>query len=515
MGRKSRGEPGAAKADAVAEEAAEGASFPIPSQQEQDAQREREGRVVHACLTRQLAALRVEAVPPAVRAMDAFTETLRGVEAVVGPVPRPDAVERTGEEPCGFPHPLRHVRESNRPAAGTGWIESGGHVSAYDVIRLRALLKVATAAAERQGCPTPVLRPHHVQGVAWLLKLYGSSAAAILNDERGAGKAVQVRRLARLAPSLFTALPLRLQVACMLAMLGRVKRARGLRLHPHLVVTTAAHVSLWDRELVRWAPELAVHVASRSRFLPRAADVVLLCADDDRHAEALRARMWDVLVVDNTAGAVHRPAEMTCLPQGLGCQFRVLMGAGLPSRLTPLCRLLSLLHPALSPLAGNFAACCAAGQDSIAAGAVAVLRTALLPLVLARPAAAAHAPSLVAPAARCEHTLHFVALGAAQRKVHAQVCAVGDEVARGGVAAGSVDRVRLTATAVTQRAAVLHPRLLPGRWDGAQGRVPAAKVQALVGLLRGDRHEGRKGVVFCQVGGGCVRGQLDSGGAVS
>lgn len=497
MGRKLRGRVESAEPDA--EGAAEGVSFPILSHVERDTQREREGRVARACLARQLVALRVETLSPDARAMDAFFEVFRAVEAVVGPIPRLDAVERADAEPLGFPLPLRRTRGSGQPAAAAGWLDAGGNVSAHDVRRMRALLQEATEASERRGHHTPVLRPHHVQGVAWLMKLYESGSAAILNDERGAGKAVQVRWRSAVARAARLTGPLpRTQVACMLAMVDRVKSARGFHLHPHLVVTTAAHVSLWDRELVRWAPELVVHVASHAPSLPRAADVVVLCADDDRHMHALCAREWDVLVVDNTAEAVYRPAEMTCLPRGLRCQFRVLMGAGLPFRLPPLCRLLSLVHPALSPLAANFAACCAASKDGVAARAVAVLRASLLPLVLARPAAVVRADSLVALTARCEHSLHVVVLGQAQREAYSRAGAAED-----CEAGGSPDRSRLVAAAAALRAAALHPQLLSGEeeeeGEEAQGNVPAAKIEALLSLLRRDRREGLKSVVFCQV----------------
>src|SRR6185312_6717073 len=130
------------------------------------------------------------------------------------------------------------------------------------------------------------LRPYQARGLSWLDFLGRSGLGGVLADDMGLGKTVQL--LALFAGDL-------------------AERPSGSDTRPSLLICPMSLVGNWQREAVRFTPELRVHVhhgAERARGAAftdavAASDLVLTTyALAARDAVALRKINWRRVVVD-------------------------------------------------------------------------------------------------------------------------------------------------------------------------------------------------------------------------
>jgi hypothetical protein len=204
--------------------------------------------------------------------------------------------------------------------------------------RVGSLLAALHGAADRPDVPaTPPgfagrLRGYQRRGVAWLGGMADLGLGALLADAMGVGKTPQL--IAHL--------------------LGRDGDG------PHLVVCPTSVVGNWERELGRFAPELAVtrfHGPERPAGLDGVRGVVvtsygLLRRDPD----ALAAVDWDVVTLDE-AQHVKNPqtAGARAVRRLSARQTVVLTGTPLENRLLELWTLLDITNPGLFGSRARFA----------------------------------------------------------------------------------------------------------------------------------------------------------------
>ncbi|MCU0267796.1 MAG: DEAD/DEAH box helicase [Acidimicrobiales bacterium] len=182
-----------------------------------------------------------------------------------------------------------------------------------------------------------VLRPYQARGVGWLAFLGRVGLGACLADDMGLGKTAQT-------------------IASLLA-----DPQDG----PTLVVCPVSVLGNWQRELHRFAPELAVlvhHGAARHHhdepFEERAVahDVVLTTyALVARDVDALSAVRWGRLVLDEAQQVKNPGARQTRAVARLRASRRVaLTGTPVENRLSELWSIMHLLNPGLLGSAKSF-----------------------------------------------------------------------------------------------------------------------------------------------------------------
>ncbi len=184
------------------------------------------------------------------------------------------------------------------------------------------------------------LRPYQRRGVAWLEGMRGLGLGAVLADDMGLGKGIQL-------------------IAYLLA-LRAAAPDDGARDAPSLVVCPTSVVGNWQRELARFAPGLAVtrwHGSDRPASLDDARGVVLTTYGTlRRDVDQLAQRRWDVVTLDeaqhvknpSTAGA----KAVRRLPRR---QTVALTGTPLENRLAELWSLLDVTNPGLLGSRARFA----------------------------------------------------------------------------------------------------------------------------------------------------------------
>jgi SNF2 family DNA or RNA helicase len=206
--------------------------------------------------------------------------------------------------------------------------------------------------AERlQSLPTPAafvgeLRPYQQRGLSWMAFLSQLGLGACLADDMGLGKTVQL-------------------LALLLAERdGRPRRGRRRRIGPTLLICPMSVVGNWEREAVRFAPTLRVHVhhgrerrigAAFKRAAASSDLVITTYALAGRDRETLGTVKWGRVALDEAQNIKTIDAKQTRAIRAIPARHRVaLTGTPVENRLTELHSLMDFLNPGLLGPAATF-----------------------------------------------------------------------------------------------------------------------------------------------------------------
>ena len=219
------------------------------------------------------------------------------------------------------------------------------------------------------------LRPYQLTGAQWLVLLSGLGLGACLADDMGLGKTLQV-------------------IALLLHLRGTAAPAHGAG-GASLVVAPASLIANWKSELARFAPRLEVLVAHPSETdgdlsssevlagLLAGIDVVITTYGIVARSEALRARSWRVVVLDEAQAIKNPAARQTRAVKQLRAHARItLTGTPIENRLSDLWSLFDFLNPGLLGSARAFTE--ASKRLGQSAEAYAPLRRLIQPYLLRR-----------------------------------------------------------------------------------------------------------------------------------
>lgn len=304
---------------------------------------------------------------------------------------------------------------------------------------------------------TATLRGYQRAGIDWLALLSRANLGAMLADDMGLGKT--------------------LQALCVIH-------------KPTLVVAPASVIHNWKNEIARFRPALRSHVYhGPGRTLESDADVTLTTYAILRlDADALAAREWDTVILDEAQQIKNPESQVAQAAFGLRARFRMtLSGTPVENRLDELWSQMRFLNPGLlggrQDFARRYAQPIALG-DGVALGR---MRSRLKPFLLRRRKSevARELPPRTDVVLRCElepreRELYDAVRAAARREVVAEL------EAGGNVLAALEALLRL-------RQACCHPSLLPG-----QKADTSAKVSLLMERLEEGIAEGHKALVFSQ-----------------
>jgi superfamily II DNA or RNA helicase len=234
--------------------------------------------------------------------------------------------------------------EAGAPATGEGWsrVEAGAWLAkTLEALRGPGGLAAADPGTDLRG----TLRPYQKTGVSWLAFASSLRLGVCLADDMGLGKTIQVLAL----------------------LLLRKRRARGGEL-PHLLVAPASLLANWQAEIERFAPSLATLVAHPSAMPARelgdiaradldGTDLVITTYGTLARVEALRAREWSLVVLDEAQAIKNPGARQTQAAKALKAQARIaLTGTPVENRLGDLWSLYDFLDPGLLGSAREFSA---------------------------------------------------------------------------------------------------------------------------------------------------------------
>ena len=203
------------------------------------------------------------------------------------------------------------------------------------------------------------LRPYQVTGAKWLVLLTGLGLGACLADDMGLGKTVQV-------------IALLVHLRSRAGRAGRASRRRPRDSRepasPSLIVAPASLIANWKSEIERFAPDLKVFVAHPSESdidlgsadalggALSGIDVALTTYGVVTRSEALRARPWRLVVLDEAQAIKNPGAQQTRAAKQLKAPARIaLTGTPIENRLSDLWSLFDFLNPGLLGAARAFA----------------------------------------------------------------------------------------------------------------------------------------------------------------
>lgn len=178
------------------------------------------------------------------------------------------------------------------------------------------------------------LRPYQRAGVSWLSFLEKYGMGACLADDMGLGKTIQL-----------------------IALLQQERQVcpEGERVGPTLLVAPMSVLGNWHRELMRFAPELVVHVhhglerpqGDRFLHLAQRADVVVTTyALVTRDKDLLNQVDWRRVVLDEAQHIKNPPTKQTAAIRALRTKFRVaLTGTPVENRLSELWSIMEFCCP--------------------------------------------------------------------------------------------------------------------------------------------------------------------------
>ncbi len=229
-------------------------------------------------------------------------------------------------------------------AAADGWsrVEAGAWLArTLEALRGPAGLAAADPGADLRG----TLRPYQKTGVSWLAFATSLRLGVCLADDMGLGKTIQVLAL----------------------LLLRKRRAHGGE-PPHLLVAPASLLANWQAEIERFAPSLATRVAHPSA-MPAGeladvgsadlgdVDLVITTYGTLARLEALRAREWSLVILDEAQAIKNPGTRQTQAVKALKAQARIaLTGTPVENRLGDLWSLYDFLDPGLLGRTREFSA---------------------------------------------------------------------------------------------------------------------------------------------------------------
>jgi len=324
---------------------------------------------------------------------------------------------------------------------------------------------------------TASLRPYQQQGVAWLQHLRGHGLGGFLADDMGLGKTAQ--SIAHIT----------------------VEHAAGRLTQPALVVVPTSLIANWRAELVKFAPHLRVLVL---HGLPRAerqaaraeADVVLTTyALLVRDAEAMRARPWHLIVLDEAQAIKNPEAKATRAACQLDAAQRLcLSGTPIENNLDELWSHFAFLMPGLLGERTRFAR---RFRTPIEKHGDETRRLQLIrriqPFVLRR--TKAEVASELPP----KHViLRRITLAPAQRELYETVRATLFDTLRERIAERSLAQSRIVVldALLKLRQLCCDPRLL--KLASAYPAAPSSKLETLLEMLTEMLAEGRRILLFSQ-----------------
>jgi len=229
-------------------------------------------------------------------------------------------------------------------AAGEGWsrVEAGAWLArTLEGLRGPDGLASADPGDDFRG----TLRPYQKTGVSWLAFASSLRLGVCLADDMGLGKTIQVLAL----------------------LLLRKRRARGGE-PPHLLVAPASLLANWQAEIERFAPSLTTLIAHPSAMPAREVadiagadlgptDLVITTYGTLARVEALRAREWSLVVLDEAQAIKNPGARQTQAVKALKAHARIaLTGTPVENRLGDLWSLYDFLDPGLLGSAREFSA---------------------------------------------------------------------------------------------------------------------------------------------------------------
>ncbi|MEZ4235215.1 MAG: SNF2-related protein [Myxococcota bacterium] len=208
-----------------------------------------------------------------------------------------------------------------------------GEYRGVPVVADERLSVVLQALREPPDLPPPdglraTLRPYQARGYAWLCALGALGLGALLADDMGLGKTVQL-------------------IAYLLARREGSKERRA-----SLVVCPTSVLGNWQRELRRFAPDLAVgrwHGLDRDEIELEGCDVVLTTYGLlVRDIERLGAAHWDAVVLDEAQAIKNPDSRRARCARRLHARHRVaLTGTPVENRLDELWSVVEFLVPGL------------------------------------------------------------------------------------------------------------------------------------------------------------------------
>jgi superfamily II DNA or RNA helicase len=232
--------------------------------------------------------------------------------------------------------------EASMLAAAEGWsrVEAGAWLArTLESLRGPDGLAAADPGADLRG----TLRPYQKTGVAWLAFASSLRLGVCLADDMGLGKTIQVLAL----------------------LLLRRRRARGGE-PPSLLVAPASLLANWQAEIERFAPSLTTLIAHPSAMPAReladlpglvGTDLVITTYGTLARTEALRARDWSLVVLDEAQAIKNPGARQTQAVKAVRAQARIaLTGTPVENRLGDLWSLYDFLDPGLLGSAREFSA---------------------------------------------------------------------------------------------------------------------------------------------------------------
>jgi len=347
---------------------------------------------------------------------------------------------------------------------------------------LAALAARLSDAGGIAAVPTPAgfqaeLRPYQLEGLAWLQHLVRHDLAGILADDMGLGKTAQT-----------------------IAHLLTEKHA-GRLAQPALVVLPTSLVFNWQAEAARFAPSLrvlALHGAGRQRRFAQLdeADIALTTYPLLwRDAEALQARQWSLLILDEAQTVKNAASKGAQVLRQLDARHRLaLTGTPLENHLGELWAQFDLLLPGFLGDQKHFAKTWRSPiekhGDGVRRG---LLAARIKPFILRRRKedVARELPDKTV-------IVRSVGLEGGQRDLYETVRAAMDEKVRGEIAGKGYARSQIVIldALLKLRQVCCDPRLLQ---TPAAARVKErAKLDMLMSMLPELVAEGRRILVFSQ-----------------
>jgi SNF2 family DNA or RNA helicase len=192
--------------------------------------------------------------------------------------------------------------------------------------RVETLVRAQAWQPRLPGTLQAELRPYQLEGYRWAMRLAEAGLGAVLADDMGLGKTLQA-------------------IAVLL------ERAAG---GAALVVAPTSLIGNWAAELRRFAPSLIVHVfaeGDRDALIEQtgAAEVLLISYQLQLlHSQALAARRWHTLVLDEAQAIKNAAAKRSQAAFELQADFRLaLSGTPIENRLAELWAIMRVCNPGL------------------------------------------------------------------------------------------------------------------------------------------------------------------------
>ena len=180
------------------------------------------------------------------------------------------------------------------------------------------------------------LRPYQQAGVRWLYLLTRLGLGACLADDMGLGKTIQV-----------------------LSLLLVLKRERGGKVHPSLLVAPASLLANWAAEITRFAPSLTMLIAHPSVLTAAELqaldapqlekyDLVITSYGSLMRMPVLETMHWQIVVLDEAQAIKNPGTKQTRQVKKLIAQSRIaLTGTPVENRLSDLWSIFDFTHPGL------------------------------------------------------------------------------------------------------------------------------------------------------------------------